>query len=80
MLINGKYNRDIESKILKNNSSIKIFYFNYEPIDINIFKSKKVICFAGIGNPKNLTNNPGNFQFHKKHSQDLCPYGELEKS
>ena len=54
VLINGKYNRDIESKILKNNTSIKIFYFNYEPIDINIFKSKKVICFAGIGNPKNF--------------------------
>ena len=54
MLINGKYNKDIESKILKNNNSIKIFYFKYEPIDIDIFKNKKVICFAGIGNPKNF--------------------------
>ena len=54
VLINGKYNRDIESKILKNNNLIKIFYFNYEPIDINIFRNKKVICFAGIGNPKNF--------------------------
>jgi len=54
VLINGKYNKDIESKILKNNNSIKIFYFKYEPIDIDIFKNKKVICFAGIGNPKNF--------------------------
>ena len=54
VLINGKYNSDIENKILKNNSSIKIFYFRYESINIENFKNKKAICFAGIGNPKNF--------------------------
>ena len=54
VLINGKYNSDIENKILKNNSSIKIFYFKYESINIENFKNKKAICFAGIGNPKNF--------------------------
>ena len=54
VLINGKYNSDIENKILKNNNSIKIFYFKYESINIENFKNKKAICFAGIGNPKNF--------------------------
>ena len=54
VLINGKYNGNIENKILKNNNSIKIFYFKYESINIENFKNKKVICFAGIGNPKNF--------------------------
>jgi len=54
VLINGKYNSDIENKILKNNNSVKIFYFNYEPTNIDNFKNKETICFAGIGNPKNF--------------------------
>ena len=56
VLINGTYNSDIENKILKNNNSIKIYYFKYEPTNIDNFKDKKVICFAGIGNPKNFFN------------------------
>ena len=56
VLINGTYNSDIENKILKNNNSIKIYYFKYEPTNIDNFKNKKVICFAGIGNPKNFFN------------------------
>ena len=54
VLINGKYNSDIENKILKNNNSIKIFYFKYEPTNIDDFKNRKAVCFAGIGNPKNF--------------------------
>ena len=54
VLINGTYNSDIENKILKNNNSIKIFYFKYEPTNIDDFKNRKAVCFAGIGNPKNF--------------------------
>jgi len=54
VLINGQHNRDIEKKILKNNNSIKIFYFNYQSTNIENFKNRKVICFSGIGNPKNF--------------------------
>ena len=54
VLINGSYNSDIENKILKNNNSIKIFYFKYEPTNIDNFKNRKAVCFAGIGNPKNF--------------------------
>jgi len=54
VLINGAYNSDIENKILKNNNSIKIFYFKYESTNIDNFKNRKAVCFAGIGNPKNF--------------------------
>ena len=54
VLINGNHNSDIENKILKNNNLIKIFYFNYEPTNIDNFKNRETICFAGIGNPKNF--------------------------
>ena len=54
VLINGNHNSDIENEILKNNNLIKIFYFNYEPTNIDNFKNRETICFAGIGNPKNF--------------------------
>jgi len=56
VLINGAHNSDIENQIFKKNNSIKIYYFKYEPINIDSFKDKKVTCFAGIGNPKNFFN------------------------
>ena len=34
--------------------SLKIFYAKYNAENINSFKNKKVICFAGIGNPINF--------------------------
>jgi len=54
VIINGKQNSKIENKILKINKLIKIFYSKYKPIEIDKFKNKKVLCFAGIGNPKNF--------------------------
>ena len=56
VLINGEKNEHIEQKILSKNEKIKIFYFKYFPININKFKNKKIICFAGIGNPINFFN------------------------
>ena len=60
VVINGKKNKDIESKILSENKEIKIFYSNYKPLNISELKDKKIIAFAGIGNPDNffdLLNN-----------------------
>ena len=54
VMINGKKNINIEDKIYKNNKLIKIFYSKYTPLNINDFKNQKIICFAGIGNPKNF--------------------------
>ncbi len=56
VIINGKKNINIENKILKNNKLIKIFYSKYQPQNISNFKNKKIICFAGIGNPINFFN------------------------
>ena len=52
--INGKKNTDIEKKILKKNKEIKIFYMKYKPQNIEKFKNKNIIAFAGIGNPENF--------------------------
>ena len=54
VIIYGKKNDNIESKILEINKSLKIFYAKYNAENINSFKNKKVICFAGIGNPINF--------------------------
>jgi len=56
VVINGEKNRDIENKIFNKNKEIKIFYTKYRAKNINEFKNKKVIAFAGIGNPVNFFN------------------------
>ena len=56
VIINGKKNSNMESKILEKNKLIKIFYSEYKPQNISEFKNKKIICFAGIGNPNNFFN------------------------
>ena len=56
VFINGKKNIDIENKIYRKNKEIKIFYTTYKSKNINEFRNKKVIAFAGIGNPINFFN------------------------
>ena len=56
VVINGEKNSDIENKIFSKNKAIKIFYAQYKAQNINEFKNKKVIAFAGIGNPENFFN------------------------
>ncbi len=54
VVINGEKNTKIENKIFSKNEKIKIFYSSYKPQNINEFKNKKIIAFAGIGNPENF--------------------------
>ena len=56
VVINGQKDINIENEISKKNRHIKIFYSTYKPLNINEFKSKKIIGFAGIGNPPNFFN------------------------
>ena len=56
VFINGKKNIDTESEIYSKNKEIKIFYTKYKSKNISEFKNKKVIAFAGIGNPINFFN------------------------
>jgi tetraacyldisaccharide 4'-kinase len=52
--INGKKNTTIENKILFYNKKVKIYYIKYKLKDVDKIKNKKVIAFAGIGNPENF--------------------------
>ena len=45
---------EFENKIKKINENIKIFYSKYKIKNLNKFKNKKVLAFAGIGNPSNF--------------------------
>ena len=54
VIINGKKNTNIEKIIFNKNKNIKIFYTKYKPQNIYDFKNKKIIAFAGIGNPENF--------------------------
>ena len=54
VIINGKKNKNIENKIFSNNENIKVFYSQYKPQNIEEFQNKRIIAFAGIGNPQNF--------------------------
>ncbi len=54
VLINGNRNIEFENKISRINKNIKIFYSKYRIKNIENFKNKEIIAFAGIGNPSNF--------------------------
>ena len=54
VLINGNKNLQFENKIKKINNNVKIFYSKYKIKNLDKFKNKKAIAFAGIGNPSNF--------------------------
>ena len=54
VVINGKKDAEIEEKIYKENTNMQIYYSNFKLININKFKDKKIVAFAGIGNPSNF--------------------------
>ena len=54
VFINGYQNLELEKTINKFNPKIKIFYTQYKLISLDDIKNKKVLAFAGIGNPRNF--------------------------
>ena len=56
IFINGDKNLEFENKIKEINKNIKIFYSIYKIKNPDKFKNKKVVAFAGIGNPSNFFN------------------------
>ena len=81
IFINGDKNLEFENKIKEVNKDIKIFYSIYKIKNLYKFKNKKVVAFAGIGNPSNffklLKENGLNlrktysFPDHHYYSQEL---------
>ena len=64
VFINGEKNIQIENQINKICKS-NIFYFKYIPKNIQKFTNKKIIAFAGIGNPTNF------FELIKRNNLNL---------
>ena len=90
VFINGKKNLEFEDKLKKYNNKLTFFYFNYYVKNLNEFINRKLISFAGIGNPENffklLKENHLNiikeidFPDHYEYTQkDLENLSDLEK-
>lgn len=56
VFIKGKKNNNFEKELKTFNQNIDIFYFNYEILNKEIIKDKKIIAFAGIGSNNNFFN------------------------
>ena len=56
VVINGKKNIAFEKKLKSMSNNIRIYRSNYEIKNIQKYKSKKILAFAGIGNPESFFN------------------------
>ena len=54
VFINGKQNLEFEKTINKFNPEIKVFYTQYKLTNLGDIINRKIIAFAGIGNPENF--------------------------
>ena len=54
VIINGDNNLEFEKKIKNINKNISIYYSKYLPTNVENFKDKKLLAFAGIGNTQNF--------------------------
>ena len=54
IVINGNREKKFEDKIKRISKKIKVFYYNYIPFNITKIKNKRLLAFAGIGNPENF--------------------------
>ena len=91
ILINGDKKDFFEKKILKINKKLKFFYSSYEPTNIDQFRGKKLLAFAGIGNPQNFfelleKNNlliekkiifPDHHNFSREEIQNILDQAEI---
>ena len=54
VFINGNQNLEFEKTINKFNPEIKVFYTQYKVTNLDDIINRKVLAFAGIGNPENF--------------------------
>jgi len=65
IFFNGKKDLNFETKLKKYNPKLEFVYYEYISKNLNEFKNKKLIAFAGIGNPENF------FEFLKKSNLNV---------
>ena len=94
IIINGKKDVIKEKVLTKYNPLLNIFYSSYELIEKDFFVGKKIVAFAGIGNPKNffdliLENNlnliksfsyPDHYEFKEKEMNKMLEFSENNNS
>ena len=92
IIINGKKDQIFENKILKINNKLDIFYSYYKPLNLEQFKSSKLLAVAGIGNPQNFfqlieDNNlkidkkiifPDHYKFSKKEINEIVEEAKIK--
>ena len=68
IVLNGEKNIEFEKKITSISNKVNIYYSQYNPSNISLFKDKKIFAFAGIGNPDNFfqTLVENNIKLEKK--------------
>ena len=54
VFFNGKREIDFEIKLKKYNPKLEFLYYKYAAKNVSELKNKKLIAFAGIGNPENF--------------------------
>ena len=93
-MINGKKDLEFEQKLRKYNPKLDFFYYDYYLKNIENFKNKKLIAFAGIGNPQNFfdclkgnhlnvvkeINYPDHYQYSEKDLENLNKLENLYKA
>tara|TARA_B100000242_G_C43026494_1_gene477963 strand:- start:758 stop:1687 length:930 start_codon:yes stop_codon:yes gene_type:complete len=94
IIINGKKDVIKEKVLTKYNPLLNIFYSSYELVEKDFFVGKKIVAFAGIGNPKNffdliLENNlnliksfsyPDHYEFKEKEMNKMLEFSENNNS
>ena len=79
VLINGKKNVNFENKLYGINQKLKIFYSRYNLINIQKYKDKNILAFAGIGNADNFFDLLRSNNLKVKHSISFPDHYNFKK-
>ena len=79
IIINGNKNDTFEKKIKEISDRVNIFYSKYIPLNLSQFKNKKVLAFAGIGNPENFFQILKDNNINVKYEINFSDHYEFKK-